>query len=86
MAKVIIYSKDPCPYCVNAKRLLNNKGVEFEEIDLTDDLGEMNRLKDLYGWRTVPMIMIDNKFIGGYDDMKALDRNGELDALLGITE
>ena len=86
MAKVIIYSKDPCPYCVNAKRLLTNKGVEFEEIDLTDDLGEMNRLKDLYGWRTVPMIMIDNKFIGGYDDMKALDRKGELDSLLGINE
>lgn len=82
MAKVIMYSKDPCPYCVNAKRLLNEKGVEFEEIDLTDQPEEMQRIKNETGWRTVPIIMIDGKLIGGYTDMKALDDQGELDKLL----
>ncbi len=82
MAKVIMYSKDPCPFCVNAKRLLNDKGIPFEEIDLTDQPAEMQRIKDETGWRTVPIIMIDGKLIGGYTDMKALDDQGELDKLL----
>lgn len=84
MPKVIMYSKDPCPYCVNAKRLLKDKGVEFEEIDLTNNLDEMNRLKNELNWRTVPMILIDGKLIGGYTDMKALDEEGKLDSMLGI--
>lgn len=82
MAKVVMYSKDPCPYCVNAKRLLNEKGVVFEEIDLTHQPEEMQRIKDETGWRTVPIILIDGKLIGGYSDMKALDDAGELDPLL----
>ncbi len=82
MAKVIMYSKDPCPYCVNAKRLLNEKGVSFEEIDLTDQPEEMQRIKNETGWRTVPIIMINDELIGGYMDMKALDESGELDKLL----
>ncbi len=82
MAKVVMYSKVPCPYCVHAKRLLNEKGVAFEEIDLTDKPEEMQRIKDETGWRTVPIIMIDGKLIGGYTDMKALDDEGELDKLL----
>lgn len=85
MAKVIMYSKDPCPYCVNAKRFLKNKGVDFEEIDLTNNLQEMDRLKNELNWRTVPMILIDGKLIGGYTDMKSLDEEGKLDALLGIS-
>ncbi len=82
MAKVIMYSKDPCPYCVNAKRLLDEKGVVFEEIDLTNNPEEMQRIKDETGWRTVPIILINGQLIGGYTDMKALDENGELDQLL----
>jgi glutaredoxin 3 len=82
LAKVIMYSKDPCPYCVNAKRLLNEKGVSFEEIDLTDQPEEMQRIKNETGWRTVPIIMINDELIGGYMDMKALDESGELDKLL----
>jgi glutaredoxin 3 len=84
MAKVVMYSKDPCPYCVNAKRLLNNKGVSFEEIDLTDKPEEMQSIKTKTGWSTVPIIMIDGKLIGGYNDMKALDQSGKLDELLGL--
>lgn len=83
-AKVVMYSRDPCPYCVNAKRLLANKGINVEEIDLTNNPNEMMRIKEKYNWRTVPMILINGQFIGGYDDMKALDREGKLDELLGV--
>jgi glutaredoxin 3 len=82
MAKVIMYTKVPCPYCVSAKRFLEGKGVSFEEIDLTDRPEEMQRIKDQTGWRTVPIIMINDKLIGGYTDMKALDEEGKLDPLL----
>ena len=82
MAKVIMYTKVPCPYCVSAKRFLEGKGVSFEEIDLTDRPEEMQRIKDQIGWRTVPIIMINDKLIGGYTDMKALDEEGKLDPLL----
>lgn len=82
MAEVIMYSKNPCPYCVNAKRLLDEKGVTYKVIDLTDKPDEMQKIKDETGWRTVPIIMINGKLIGGYSDMKALDEAGELDTLL----
>lgn len=82
MAKVVIYSKVPCPYCVRAKSFLTEKGVAFEEIDLTEKPEEIERIKNDTGWRTVPIIMIDGKLIGGYNDMKALEDEGKLDALL----
>lgn len=82
MKKVRLYSKDPCPFCVNAKRLLNEKGIPFEEIDLTGKPEEMNRIKDETGWRTVPIIFIGDQLVGGYVDLKALDEKGELDRLL----
>jgi glutaredoxin 3 len=81
-AKVVMYSKDPCPYCVNAKRFLTNKGVSFEEIDLTGHPEKMSEIKDSTGWRTFPIIMINGTVIGGYMDMKALEEEGKLDALL----
>ena len=82
MAEVVVYFKVPCPYCVNAKRFLTDKGVAFQEIDLTNKPDEMQALKDKTGWRTVPIIMIGGKLIGGYSDMKALDDEGKLDDLL----
>lgn len=82
MAKVVLYAKDPCPYCVNAKHLLDAKGVNYELIDLTDKPEEMQKIKDETGWRTVPIIMINDQLIGGYTDMKALDQEGKLDELL----
>ena len=82
MAKVIVYTKDPCPYCVRAINLLNDKGIAFEEIDLTSKPEEIERLKKETGWRTVPMIMINDKLVGGYTDLKALDDEGKLDAMV----
>ncbi len=82
MAEVVVYLKVPCPYCVIAKRFLTDKGVAFKEIDLTSKPDEMQAIKNKTGWRTVPIIMIGGKLIGGYSDMKALDDEGKLDAML----
>lgn len=81
-AKVVMYSKDPCPYCVNAKRFFSNKGIQYSEIDLTNKPDEMQEIKNKTGWRTVPIILINDQLIGGYSDMKALDDEGKLEALL----
>jgi glutaredoxin 3 len=82
MAKVVVYTKDPCPYCVRAMRLLDDKGVAYEEIDLTERPDEINRIKTETGWMTVPIILIDGKLVGGYNDLRALDDDGKLDAML----
>lgn len=82
MAKVVIYTKDPCPYCVRAISFLSEKQISFEEIDLTGDQEAMDRIKNETGWRTMPIIMINDKVIGGYTDLKALDDEGGLMPLL----
>lgn len=83
MAKIEIYSKDTCPYCTMAKRLLGNKGQKWEEINLTKDPGRIDEMVERSGGRmTVPEIFIDGKLIGGFDDLAALDKAGELDKLL----
>lgn len=82
MAKVIVYSKDNCPYCRLAKDLLNAKKIPFEEIriDLDDSkLAEMLRLSNR---RTVPQIFINDQPIGGYDDLALLAKSGKLDELV----
>lgn len=84
MAKVVVYSKDPCPYCVRAINLLEEKGAAFDVVDLTGKDGEIERIKQETGWKTVPIILIDGKLIGGYSDMKALDDEGKLDSMLGL--
>jgi glutaredoxin 3 len=79
---VIVYSGDHCPYCVRAKHLLQRKGVPFHEIkvDGAPELrAEMERRSQR---RTIPQIFINGRHIGGFDDMAALDRAGELDKLL----
>ena len=83
MAKVEIYSKAFCPYCYRAKALLDSKGVEYEEIDIT--MGGPRRqemIQRAHGRTTVPQIFIDGEHIGGSDDLAALDRPGGLDPLL----
>ncbi len=80
--KVKVYTKDPCPYCVRAIQLLENLNIPFEEVDLTGQEQEIDRLKRETGWRTVPIILINDKVIGGYTDLKALQESGELEAAL----
>lgn len=83
--KVEIYTKALCGYCFRAKRLLESKGVDFMEYDIT--LGGPRRAEMLErkpDARTVPQIFIGGKAIGGSDELAALEREGKLDAMLGL--
>ena len=83
MARVEIYTKFLCPYCARAIALLKAKGVAFDEIDISMGGAGRTRMIERSGGRTtVPQIFIDDRAIGGSDDLAALDRNGGLDPLL----
>lgn len=88
MKDIVIYTVDYCPYCKKAEMLLNEKGLTYRKIDITENEEEYrNQLGEYYGIKdrvTVPQIIIGEKRIGGYDDLKRLNDNGELDKLLGI--
>lgn len=82
-AHVKIYTRKWCGYCTAAERLLDQKGVDYEQVDCTGDHTTRRWLIEASGGRTtVPQIFIDGVAIGGYDDLRALDRRGELDRLL----
>ena len=84
-AKVEIYTKWGCPYCVTAKRLLDKKGVAFTEYDITMGGAKRDEMRErVPGAFTVPQILIDDVAVGGSDDLHALDRAGKLDPLLGL--
>ena len=82
-AAVTIYTKSWCPYCSAAKDLLTQKKTAFDEIEIT---GKPDRKTEMMarsgGSSTVPQIFIGSRHVGGCDDLYALDRRGELDALL----
>ena len=83
MPRVEIYTKAFCGYCARAKRLLDAKGVEYEEYDITfggEKRAEM--LQRAHGRSTVPQIFIDDRHVGGSDDLHTLERNGQLDPML----
>ena len=85
MAKVVMYCTAVCPYCVNAERLLQSKGVKDIEkirVDLQPELREVMESKT--GRRTVPQIYIGDRHIGGFDDLFTLDRAGGLIPLLNV--
>jgi glutaredoxin 3 len=82
MAKVEIYTTPTCPYCHAAKALLQDKGVEYEEITVLDPELRASMTERAHGRRTVPQIFIGDTHAGGYDDVAALDRQGGLDPLL----
>ena len=83
MAKVELYTKATCGYCMMAKRLLTRKGVDFEEYPVAADAQKYDEMvRRSGGGRTVPQIFIDDRHIGGFDDLNALDRAGNLDPLL----
>lgn len=84
MPNIVMYTSAVCPFCIRAKRLLDAKGVAYEErmLDLSPESRQM--LVDLTGRYTVPQILIDDTPVGGFDEISALDRAGELDGLLGL--
>jgi glutaredoxin 3 len=76
--KIEIYTWGYCPYCVRAKNLLTDKGMEFTEIPLDGKDDELMKLRDRTGQRTVPQIFIDDVFIGGFQELSALNAAGSL--------
>ncbi|HWF99096.1 MAG TPA: glutaredoxin 3 [Steroidobacteraceae bacterium] len=86
--KVVLYATSWCPYCAQARQLLERKGVELEEIDIEAVPGARTEMMSRSGRRTVPQIFIGATHVGGCDDLLDLDARGGLDQLLqtGVTD
>jgi len=84
MARVQMYSMEWCPYCAKAKALLGTKGIEYDEIDVTDDEAAAVEMVQRTGQQGVPQFFIDERWIGGYDNLAYLNATGALDQLFGI--
>jgi glutaredoxin 3 len=83
MIRITIYTTVVCPFCVRAKRLLDHKGVAYEEVDVSYDVELREKMViESGGRRTVPQIFIDGEAVGGYQELQALEDEGELDAIL----
>ena len=85
-AEVIMYATRFCPYCMRARSLFKKKGVEYTEISVGRDQDLWDEMEQRSGRNTVPQIFINDESVGGYDDIAALDRQGELDQKLGIEQ
>lgn len=84
MIGVTIYTTRSCPYCIAAKRLLERKGVQYDEIAVDGNYALRAEMEQRSGRYTVPQIWIGAEHVGGCDDLYALERAGQLDALLNI--
>ena len=83
MKKVLIYTGPMCNYCSAAKHLLNKKKVNYTEFDIALDSSKLQEMQEkTNGARTIPQIFIGETYVGGYDELKALENKGELDGLL----
>lgn len=81
---IVIYSTGWCPYCVRARALLERKGAAFREVKVDEDPAERAAmLARSGGRRSVPQIFIGERHVGGFDELYALEKAGELDALIG---
>lgn len=82
MKKIVMYSSKTCAYCLAAEKLLQSKGITDIEKIMIDIDTHRDEMVQRTGRRTVPQIFIDDKHIGGYDDLQALNTSGQLDSLL----
>ena len=78
MTRVKIYTTSSCPFCIRAKRLLEARGIPFEEIDVGNDDALREEIIQRTGRRTVPQIFVDERSIGGFEELAALDAAGKL--------
>ena len=83
MSRVEVYTTPSCPFCVRAKRLLEARGIAFVEIDVATDDERRAEIIQRTGRRTVPQIFIDERSIGGFEELAALDMAGGLAGLAG---
>jgi glutaredoxin 3 len=83
MPRISMYCTAVCPYCIAAERLLKSKGVsDIDKIRIDSQPAKRAEMMERTGRRTVPQIYIDDRHVGGFDDLAALDAAGELDPLL----
>ena len=83
MSKVLMYSTATCPFCVRAEQLLLRKGVSgIEKVRVDLEPAQRDEMMQRTGQRTVPQIYIDDTYVGGCEELYALERSGELDPLL----
>ncbi len=82
MSDIKVYGTNTCPYCRMAEKFFDDRKLPYSKIDVSDDQQMRDKLVSLTGQRTVPQIFIDEKSIGGYSDLVALQRAGRLEALL----
>ena len=83
MKNILMYSSSYCPYCTNAEKLLLEKGFDITDKVLVDENpDELEKMMKITGKRTVPQIFIDKIYIGGFEELRALDLSGELDKIL----
>lgn len=82
MPSVLIYTLAGCPFCVRAVALLRSKGSNFTEVDVTRDTEARRAASGRSGHRTFPQIWVGEAFVGGCDELFALERAGRLDAML----
>jgi len=78
--KVTVYTTTPCPYCRNAKALLDARGITYEEVEMSMDSQARAELMEKTGLMTFPQIVIDDNVIGGFEDLLKLDQAGNLTA------
>ena len=81
---ITIYGTETCSYCTAARMLLKKKGLEYEDILVSRDAGKREEMIARSGNQSVPQVFIGDRSIGGFDELYALERNGELDRLLGV--
>ena len=79
---VTVYGDTRCPYCGAARMLLTKRAVEFEDIVITDDSEKRKEMQERSGRTSVPQIFIGDTLVGGFDELCALDKSGELEQLL----
>lgn len=79
MKKVVLYTTPYCPFCLQAKHLLDTLKIQYEDFDVSRDTGLRRKISSENGnWRTVPMILIGDEFIGGYSELSSLHKKGGL--------
>ncbi len=84
MPHVIVYTTDYCAFCRHAKALLKSKGVDFEEIDISQDEALQEKVWRSSGRKTVPQIFVDGRPLGGFEEIRDLEASCELDKILEI--
>jgi glutaredoxin 3 len=82
--RIVIYGSESCGYCGAARMLLKKKGADYEDLVVSKDPALREEMQQRSGRRSVPQIFIDDRAIGGFEELYALDKSGELDRILGI--